>query len=71
MMSQLPSRSLCPGRMEPKASEEERRHRLTSASHCLLRCQIQQDGVSFCNRYDIANLGDVQEQEAWFIQSVL
>ena len=71
MMSQIPSQSLCPGHVEPKASEGERRHRLTSASHHLLRCQIQQDGVSYCNRYDIAHLRDVHEQEAWLIQSVL
>ena len=71
MASQLPSRRLCPGYMESKASEGERRHRLTSASHHLLRCQIQQDGVSYCNRYDITHLGDVHEQEVWFIQSVL
>ena len=71
MMSELPSRRLCPGRMESKASEGERGHRLTSASQRLLRCQIQQDGVLYCNRYDIAHLGDVHEQEVWFIQSVL
>ena len=71
MTSRLPSRRLCPGLMESEASEGERGHRLTSASHCLLRCQIQQDGVSYCNRYDIAHLGDVHEQEAWFIQPVL
>ena len=70
MMSQLPSRRLCPGRMESKASEGQRRHRLTSASYHLLRCQIQQDRVSYCNRYDIAHLGDVHKQEARFIQLV-
>ena len=32
MMSQLPSRRLCPGRMESKASEGERRHRLTMSN---------------------------------------
>ena len=71
MMSQLPSRRLCPGHMESKALEGERRHRLTIASHRLLRCQIQQDRVSFCNRYDITHRGDVHEQQVWFIQTVL
>ena len=71
MMSQTPCRRLCLGRVEPKASEREVRPMPNSAFHHLLRCPIQQDGVSYRDRYDIAHLRDVHEQEVWYIQSLL
>ena len=71
MMSQAPCWRLHPGRVEPKASERVVRPGPNSAFHRLPRCPIQQDGMSYRNRYDITHLGDVHEQEAWYIQSLL
>ena len=64
MMSQAPGWRLHPGCVEPKASERVVRPRPNSAFHHLPRCPIQQDGMSYCDRFDIAHLGDVHKQEA-------
>ena len=71
MMSRAPCWRLCPGRVEPKASERVVRPKPNSAFHCLPSCPIQQDGMSYRDRYDITSLRDVHEQEAWYIQSLL
>ena len=71
MMSQAPCWMLRPGRVEPKVSERMVRPRPNSAFHHLPRGPIQQDRMSYFDRYDIAHLGDVHKQEAWYIQSLL
>ena len=55
-MSQAPCWRLRPGRVEPKALERVVRPRPNSAFHRLPRCPIQQDGMSYSDRYDIAHL---------------
>ena len=71
MMSQVPCWRLRPGRVEPKASERVVRPRPDGAFHHLSRCPIQQDGMLYHDRYDIAPLGEVHEQEVWYVQSLL
>ena len=71
MMSQAPCWRLHPGHVEPKALERVVRPRPNSAFHRLPRCPIQQDRMSYRDRYDITHLGDVHKQEAWYIQLLL
>ena len=56
MMSRAPCWRLCPGCVEPKASEGVVRPRPSSAFHPLPRCPVQPDGMSYRDRYDTAHL---------------